>query len=725
MSNILDLLHRMGEEEASDLFLIPGKIPRLRVYGNIRELADCAPLQPDVLSAFFAEHLSAELVERLARERDLDVGISLNENERFRLNLFYQKGRPACVARRVPSGALDFASLNLPSVIKDLAELSRGLVLVTGSTGAGKSSTMAAMLHHINSHFSKHIVTIEDPIEFVHRDDKSIVTQREVGNDTSSYAASLRYVVRQSPDVIFLGELRDLETIKTALSAAMTGHLVIATVHTMDVNQTLERVINYFQENFRDQVAEDLSLALAGIIAQRLLPRRDQPGLIPVFEILRCTPLVRRRIARRELDDLQEILKAGAGDGMTTFTHSLLERYRQGTIELDTALSAASNREEFLLVTQGMETGVDTIRHAAGAEDGGELTMRSLLKAAIRHQASDLLITADSPPMLRINGDLIALKSGPLSPRQTRSLLFSILAPAQRARFESSKEIDTALSVTGLDDNSKDLHGHRFRVNGFYQRGTVASAIRVVPRVIPTPEDLGLPPILLELVKRQHGLFLVTGPTGHGKSTTLACLINEINRTRPCHIITIEDPIEYVHENQKAVIDQREIYADTDSFGTALKYVLRQDPDVILVGEMRDQETIAAALTAAETGHLVLGTLHTNDAVQTINRVIDSFPAYQQEQIRVQFSASLLAVVSQRLLPTLKRRGRIACYEVLVGTLPVRSLIRDNRTHQILATMETAGKDGMITLDRALQELYSKNKISRETASLLMRHDRS
>ena len=256
----------------------------------------------------------------------------------------------------------------------------------------------------------------------------------------------------------------------------------------------------------------------------------------------------------------------------------------------------------------------------------------------------------------------------------------------------------------------------RFRVNLHYQRGAVSSAIRSIPHEVKTVQDLGLPPIVLELSKKPRGLILVTGPTGSGKSTTLAAMIDYVNRERACHIITVEDPIEYLHRHRKSVIEQREVEADTKSFASALKYVLRQDPDVILVGEMRDLETIQAAITAAETGHLVLATLHTPDAPQTVDRIIDVFPPYQQQQIRIQLSSCLEAILAQQLLPKISGQGRVCAIEVLIGTPAVQSLIREGKTHQLYSTMETSFKVGMLTLDRSLANLYKRGQISYETA---------
>lgn len=723
--DIIALLGRMQTEEASDLFVAVGKPPALRVYGKVNPLAESATQTQD-FDCFLAEYFPTQLKERLAEERDLDIGLSVSADSRFRLNLFYQRGQLAMVARRVPSGALDFSELGLPSVVQSLAESPRGLILVTGATGSGKSTTMAAILHHINSTFAKHIVTVEDPIEFIHDDLKSVVTQREIGNDTTDFSTSLRHVVRQSPDVIFLGELRDFETIQTAISAAMTGHLVVTTMHTIDTFQTVERVISFFPNYLREQIALDFAASLRGIISQRLVARADGNGVVPALEILVATPLIRRLIANRQLDDLPETLKADNQEEMQTFTRSLVQLHQASVITLEAGAAAATNREEFLLAVQGMETGIDTLRQRDGETASGKLSMRHLLKSAIRHGASDLLLTTGSAPILRIDGVLCELRLPSLTSIDTQRLLFGVLAPQQRVKFESAREIDFALSIRltkDKDDDSQSEPGesHRFRVNGFYQKGAVAGAIRVIPQTIPAADELGLPPVLMDLSSRHHGLILVTGATGHGKSTTLACIIDQINSCRSCHIITVEDPIEYVHRNKKAVIDQREVFADTLSFKDALKYVLRQDPDVILVGEMRDQETIGAAITAAETGHLVLATLHTNDASQTIDRIIDSFPPYQQGQVRSQLAACIVGVVAQRLLPRADGKGRVACFEIMLGTPPVQALIRDNRTHQLLTAIETGGRDGMISMDKALMNLYNKNMITRQTVKLLCR----
>jgi len=338
----------------------------------------------------------------------------------------------------------------------------------------------------------------------------------------------------------------------------------------------------------------------------------------------------------------------------------------------------------------------------------GKLSMKALFEYADKYGASDLLITAGAPPIVRLDGLLFPVINEALTPAQTRQLVWSLLNETQEEMFERQRELDFSLAVTG------DL---RFRANVYYQKGTVAAAFRLIPRTIPNLFDLGLPNVVHDMARRPNGLILVTGPTGSGKSTTMAAMIDLINHTRRCHIVTVEDPIEFIHTNNLAVIDQREVYADTLSFGNALKYVLRQDPDVILVGEMRDLETISSAITAAETGHLVIATLHTNDAVQSIDRIIDVFPPHQHEQVRVQLAFSLLGVVAQQLLPRLDGTGRVLATEVLVKNSAVANHIREGKTHQTRSIMETARKEGMITMDHRLKELFESGKISFDEAA--------
>jgi twitching motility protein PilT len=337
-----------------------------------------------------------------------------------------------------------------------------------------------------------------------------------------------------------------------------------------------------------------------------------------------------------------------------------------------------------------------------------ELDFADLLLEVLERRASDLHLTAGAPPTVRVRGHLQSLDGYPvMTPTDTREVVYSILSSDQRQRLENDWQIDFAYTVPGRA---------RFRVNAYFQRAAIGAAFRLIPFEITPIDRLGLPPVVHEFCKKPRGFVLVTGPTGSGKSTSLASMVDEINETRQEHILTIEDPIEFLHEHKRCLVNQRELGADAQTFGLALKAALRQDPDVILVGEMRDLETIQTALTAAETGHLVFATLHTQDTPQTIDRIIDVFPPHQQQQVRVQLSVALQGIMTQQLLPTADGSGRIVACETLVPTPAIRNLIREGKTHQIYSSLQTGGQVGMQTMDAALASLVRQSKITRSLA---------
>ncbi len=334
-------------------------------------------------------------------------------------------------------------------------------------------------------------------------------------------------------------------------------------------------------------------------------------------------------------------------------------------------------------------------------------TIEEMLRIAKERGASDVHITVGVPPKMRVNGHLITMDFPRMLPPDTQELLKEIMNEKQLATFEDKGEHDMSFSIPNLG---------RYRVNAYKQRGSVAIALRLVGTKVPAPEELGVPASVIDLYQRKRGLVLVTGPTGSGKSTTLAAIIDKINNNRECHVITLEDPIEYLHQHKMSMVNQREIGLDSQSYAHALRAALREDPDVILVGEMRDFETISVAITAAETGHLVLSTLHTIGAASTVDRVIDVFPPHQQQQIRVQLANVLEAVISQQLIPRADGRGRVAAFEVLHANHAVRNLIREGKSHQLMSVMQTNRKAGMIAMDEAIQQLYYSGAIDREMA---------
>ncbi len=331
------------------------------------------------------------------------------------------------------------------------------------------------------------------------------------------------------------------------------------------------------------------------------------------------------------------------------------------------------------------------------------MVLRDLLEQMIKAGASDLHLTVGTPPVIRVDGKLVRMPGHDvLMPEVIKKLAYSMLNDKQKLKFEQNSELDLSFGVEQMS---------RFRCNMFMQRGNVAVAIRQIPYSIRTFDELGLPKVIAEFSKLPRGLVLVTGPTGSGKSTTLAAIIDKINRERAVHILTVEDPIEYLHRHQTALVNQREVYSDTHSFAAALKYALREDPDVVLVGEMRDLETIEAALSISETGHLAFATLHTNSCAETINRIVDVFPTNQQEQVRVNLSFTLQAVVSQTLIPKVGG-GRVMAMEILVATPAIRAIIRDDKVHQIYSMVQSGTKFGMKTMNQSLADLYTAGKIS-------------
>ena len=701
------LLSGAARLDASDIFVRPGHSPAVRLSGRVVPF-EVPALESGEVLALLQRVASPALQERFEREGDVDVGYTTADGARFRLNFHRQRGQPALAARALPSGALDFEELNLPAALQDFADLKRGLVLITGAAGAGKSTTLAALVHRINSRREAHILTVEDPVEFVHRDLVGIVSQREVGTDAVSFARALRHVIRESPDVIVIGELRDAESAEVAVQAALTGHLVLTTLHTIDAPRGLQRLLAFFPEKAREAVCADLATCLKGIASQRLVQRKDGSGRLPALEMLTVTPALQRLIRQQRFEEIVDFMRTSEDPGTRTFDRALFALYQAGQITLEEGLDQASNPDELKLAVAGMHTGVTGLQGAS--LELGQIALRADMKAllgvAVERNASDVHLSVGHPPTLRIHGELESLQMDSLTPADVRWLLFSILSAHQRSTFELDKELDLSLTVGE----------QRFRVNAYHQKGHVAVALRVIPTRIPTPEELNLPKALVELTDRAQGLILVVGPTGSGKTTTSASLVDHINHLRACHVITVEDPIEYQIPNRKAVIEQREVLSDTHTFARALKYALRQDPDVILVGEMRDLETISAALTAAETGHLVLATLHTNDAGQTIDRIVDAYPAHQQAQVRLQLAGSLLGIVSQRLLRRADEQGRLAAFEILLCNPAVRALIREGKTHQIPNVLATSTGQGMTSMDHSLVRLFHEGAISFEEA---------
>ena len=698
--------------EVSDIFITSGKIPSRRENGVITPVPDAGVTSAEAIDRWRNDVLDEALRAEYFASGGVDAAVELG-GRRCRVNFMSTLQGPALVLRPIREGGeLDFDELGLPrEALEKLCAMTRGIVFCVGGTGSGKTTTMNAMVNFINRNYRRHILTLEDPIEYIHEDKSSLVTQRELRS--GDFASAMRNAVRENPDVIVLGEMRDPESVKAALNAALTGHLVLTTAHCSDCVALPERLLGFFDESERRRIAADLALSLEAVIAQRLLPGLDG-NAVPAVELMLGTPTVRKNVEQGAFDGLVLALADGGGNGMIAFNTSLYTLVDEGKIDRRTALAASDDPEELELRFNGIRRGGGDANAGSAIQRVTRLTMHDLFHTAVRMRASDVVLSHNMPPMLRINGEMQALDLPPLSAGDIRRLLFSVVDKRRRAVFEERRELDFSLSAAvKLPQGELPC---RFRINAFFQRGAPALVARVLEERIPPPEQLGIPRVMLELVCKRQGLILVTGPTGSGKSTTLASLLDHVNHRRRAHIITIEDPIEFVYANDLSVIEQREVHADTLGFAAALRAALRQAPDIIMVGELRDNETIAAALTAAETGHLVLGTIHTNSAAQTVDRIIDSFPQNMQNQIRQQFASCLLAVVSQRLLKRADGQGRVAAFEIMVGTTPIRALIRESRGHQLEASMETGRGDGMQTMRSVLESLVDRGVVTVEEA---------
>ncbi len=681
------------------MLLASGRPLALRRNSELESPATAEKLSEEEVWAVIRDVLDEKALERLQQQGSVTVRRALeNGSGRLRLSAFLRLGRPALVIRSLESGGKTMPELRLPSTVARLADFERGLVIVAGASGSGRSTTLAALVHQINRTRSVHLVTCEEPVEFVHTDLRATISQREVGSDVEDWSEAVNSALLTSPDVLVVDEVTDEQTFVAVLRWALAGKLVFCTVEGRDVAGSLRRLLKLVADDTAAQWAAELGLCLQGIVCQKLVPSADDRGKIPATELLIPDTSISQLIRELRLEELVEYIRGCNEAGMFSFNQSLAALFKNGLIRRDVALAYCGNEIEFRAA----------IGESRAPEPRRNWDLMALLNLAVEHDASDLHMSEGRPPIMRIGGGLEKLKMPRLRSRDIRSMLYSVLTGRQRADFERDKELDLSLAID---------EGTRFRVNAFYQKGNVACAFRTIPSRIPDANSLGIPEALIRVATKPHGLVLVVGPTGSGKTTTLACLVDQINRTRPCHIITVEDPIEYSHSSLVATVDQREVHSDTHSFANALKYVLRQDPDVIMVGEMRDLETISAALTAAETGHLVFATLHTNDACQTIDRIVDVFPPHQQPQIRQQVAASLLAVVSQRLVQRADEVGRVAAFELLIATPAIRSLIRDGKTHQMLNVLSTSANLGMTTLDRSLARLFQRGLVAFEEAA--------
>ena len=555
------------------------------------------------------------------------------------------------------------------------------------------------MVNHCNDNRPDHIITIEDPIEFVHESKRCLVNQREVHRDTLGFTEALRSALREDPDVILVGEMRDLETIRLALTAAETGHLVFGTLHTSSAAKTIDRIVDVFPGEEKDMVRSMLSESLRAVISQTLL-KKNGGGRVAAHEIMIGTPCDPQPDPRGQ--DRPDVLRDP-------------DRRRAGHADPRPVPHRAGRQgrgQQGRGALQGAEQGRSVMRVAERTErhmdrDQAIKLMQDLLRRVAEKKASDLFITAGFPPAIKIDGEIRPQSERALTVEQSATLVRAIMNDRQTKEFDATKECNFAIAPPGIG---------RFRVSAFVQQAAVGCVIRLINAKIPTFEELDLPPILKEVVLTKRGLVIIVGGTGSGKSTSLAAMVGYRNEKTRGHIVTIEDPVEYVHTHKGCVITHREVGVDTDSWHAALKNTLRQAPDVILIGEIRDRETMEYGIQFSETGHLVLATLHANSANQALDRIINFFPDERRDQLLMDLSLNIRALVSQRLIPRESGSGRIAAMEIMLNSPLIQDLIFKGEVAKIKEVMSRSTRLGMKTFDQSLFELYETGFISYEDA---------
>ncbi len=717
--DIAELLAFSVKNKASDLHLSAGLPPMIRVDGDVRRI-NIPALDHKQVHALVYDIMSDKQRRDYEEFLEVDFSFEIPSLARFRVNAFNQNRGAGAVFRTIPSEVLTLEDLACPPLFREVIQQPQGLILVTGPTGSGKSTTLAAMIDYINKNEYGHILTVEDPIEFVHTSQKCLINQREVHRDTHGFNEALRSALREDPDIILVGELRDLETIRLALTAAETGHLVFGTLHTSSAAKTIDRIIDVPGRRKADGAFDVVRVAARGDLAGAAEEGRRRPyrgmgnhGWHPGHpqpdprgqggaDVLGHPdrPAVRH-------DDPGP---APAGPGQAQPDHpqpgprvrqgQAPVRVRRGSNGAACAVRrrtrAVSSTDRFLVLPH-WEPAVNTTATT--------IDFTSFLKLMAHQRASDLFITAGMPPAMKVNGKISPITQTPLTPQQSRDLVLNVMTPAQREEFEKTHECNFAIGLSGVG---------RFRVSCFYQRNQVGMVLRRIETRIPTVEELSLPPIIKTLAMTKRGIILFVGATGTGKSTSLAAMIGYRNQNSTGHIITIEDPIEFVHKHEGCIITQREVGIDTDSWEAALKNTLRQAPDVIMIGEVRTREGMDHAIAFAETGHLVLCTLHANNANQAMDRIVNFFPEDRRNQLLMDLSLNLKGVVAQQLVPSPDGRSRKVAMEILLGTPLVQDYIRDGEIHKLKEVMKDSVQLGMKTFDQSLFELYQAGEISYE-----------
>jgi twitching motility protein PilU len=612
--DIAELLAFSVKNNASDLHLSSGLPPMIRVDGDIRRLTlpalDTAQLQELVYSTMSDAH-------RRDFEANLEVDYSyaVQGLARFRVNCFHHDRGVGGAFRTIPDSVWTLEDVGAPPIFRDIIDVPRGLVLLTGPTGSGKSTTLAALIDHLNNKVEGHILTIEDPIEFVHKSKKCVINQREIHRDTHGFNQALR----------------------------------------SSAPKTIDRIIDVFPAGEKSMVRSMLSESLRSVITQALM-KRIGGGRVAAWEIMVATPAIRNLIREDKVAQMYSSIQT----------------------------------EEAIHVGAGQMNVVD-----------------GWLKQLHEEVGSDLFVTVDAPPCIKVHGKIKPISTDMLTAEKCEEIVLSIMSERQKEEFRNTQECQFAYSL------GRDV---RYRVSAFLQQGMIGMVCRRIETRIPGFEELGCPDVMSELSLEKRGIVLFVGATGTGKSTSMAAMVGYRNQRMTGHIITIEDPIEYVHMHGKSLVTQREVGIDTESFEVALRNTLRQAPDVILIGEIRTRETMEHAITFAETGHLVLATLHANNANQAMDRILHFFPDDFREQLLLDLSFNLKATIAQQLIPSVDGSRRLAAFEVMMATPLVKDLLRKGEIDELKLVMRDSGHHGMNTFDQAMFRMYKEGKITYDDA---------
>jgi twitching motility protein PilT len=720
---IVETLSRKG----SDLHVIADRPPLIRSTGEL--VAAGPPLSSADVEQMLLPLLNPEQRATLDKLGYIDFGFDSGVS-RLRANVSRQRSGLKGSFRIVMSPTPTLESLGLPRELARVTTYHQGLVVIAGPNGHGKTTTLAAIVDLINASKPHHILTVEDPVEFIHIRKKALMTQREVGPHTKSFGTALKASLREDPDVIVIGELRDRETVEIALTAAETGHLVMATMSTPSAAKTIDRLIDLFPPDDQSQVRATLAGALKFIVAQRLIPSAQGGEFVAAVELLTGVPPLWALIRDNKLFQLPNLQQRGRAYGMIRMDDSLLELVRAEKITEEMGLKFAEGKKEFQVAlrapaaaatplpvqpspaaAQAPNKGLQDIKSRMGGLFGKkELSVPAidaLFDQLLEMGGSDLHLSPNYPPMFRLKGDLVPGAERLISAAEVERFLYEILTPEQRAHFDRNRDLDFAYSYG---------QKARFRGNYMYKTTGIGGVFRTIPTKILSLDQLGVPAGIRKLCELRSGLVLVTGPTGSGKSTTLAAMIDHINSTRNGHILTIEDPVEFVHQSKKCQVTHREVGDHTPSFVDAIRSAGRENADIILVGELRGAETMKLALQLASFGILIFATVHTNSAGATIDRFVNAFPAEQQPQIRGMLSDSLAGVVAQQLLKKADGGGRVAVQEILIGNQALSAVIREGKTSQVTSLIQSGMAEGMQTMDGSLEKLVREGTIKAHDA---------